>query len=126
MGEDGSVIDGNEKPYLQYVWGKLWVNNHAYVIKGNPPFSDEYILLFLKNLNVKNIVTGAVQLKINQGNLCNVKIVVPTLSIMCKFNKMAQYIYKNYKNISEQTQNLTNIRDTLLPKLMSGEIGVPI
>jgi len=35
LGEDGSVIKENGTPFIQYVWGKIWVNNHAHVLKGN-------------------------------------------------------------------------------------------
>jgi Restriction endonuclease S subunits len=48
LGEDGSVIDENEYPFLQYVWGKFWVNNHAHVIKGKNGFSEEYLFTLLK------------------------------------------------------------------------------
>jgi type I restriction enzyme S subunit len=33
MGEDGSVINEDGTPVLQYVWGKFWVNNHAHVLE---------------------------------------------------------------------------------------------
>lgn len=34
MGEDGSVMTENGFPYLQYVSGKFWVNNHAHIMQG--------------------------------------------------------------------------------------------
>ncbi|MCS3924897.1 restriction endonuclease subunit S [Methanosalsum natronophilum] len=47
MAEDGSVIDNNSYPVLQYVWGKFWVNNHTHVLQGKKPFSTEYLYLLL-------------------------------------------------------------------------------
>ena len=35
MGEDGSVANSDGLPITQYVWGKIWVNNHAHVLQGN-------------------------------------------------------------------------------------------
>src|SRR5690606_10410566 len=34
IGEDGSVVKDDGRPYTQYVWGKFWVNNHAHVLRG--------------------------------------------------------------------------------------------
>ena len=34
LGEDGSVIKNDGTPFLQYVFGKIWVNNHAHVLQG--------------------------------------------------------------------------------------------
>ena len=34
VGEDGSVARPNGRPFTQYVWGKIWVNNHAHVLRG--------------------------------------------------------------------------------------------
>lgn len=68
MGEDGTIIDENGWPILQYVWGKFWVNNHAHVLKGKIGISEEFIYTLLKNKNITSSVAGAVQLKINQQN----------------------------------------------------------
>ena len=34
MGEDGSVVTEEGYPYLQYIWGQFWVNNHAHILQG--------------------------------------------------------------------------------------------
>jgi type I restriction enzyme S subunit len=66
IGEDGSVIDEEGHPIVQYVWGKFWVNNHAHVIQGKGYITTEFLMLFLKQLDIKAYVTGAVQPKLNQ------------------------------------------------------------
>ena len=66
-GEDGSVIDNDGYPVVQYVWGQFWVNNHAHVMKGKNGVSDEYLYLLLKGQNIGAFVTGAVQPKLSQG-----------------------------------------------------------
>lgn len=124
MGEDGTVVDSNGYPILQYVWGKFWVNNHAHVLTGKVPFSNHYLYLLLKNTNVSHIVTGAVQPKINQKNLNSLKCIMPDTKLLNKFNNLVKYKFEIIKNLSEEKQELEELRDTLLPKLMSGEIRV--
>lgn len=124
MGEDGTVITEDEKPILQYVSGKFWVNNHSHVLQGKDPFSTEYVLLQLQNANVKHIVTGAVQPKINQGNMNNLPVVIPGILILNSYQEIIRPIFANILEIEHETSTLTAIRDNLLPKLMSGEIDI--
>src|SRR5690606_6443295 len=37
LAEDGSVVKADGTPYLQYVWGKFWVNNHAHILQAKAP-----------------------------------------------------------------------------------------
>ncbi|OMD44048.1 restriction endonuclease subunit S [Paenibacillus odorifer] len=126
MGEDGSVIDDAGYPILQYVWGKFWVNNHAHVLKGKSSFSEEYIYLLLKRTYVNQIVTGAVQPKINQKNMNSLKVVIPTNYVLLKFNDIVTEMFELIRNGIDQNSILTSTRESILPKLMSGEIRVPV
>ncbi|MCT4662956.1 MAG: restriction endonuclease subunit S [Tissierellales bacterium] len=70
--------------------------------------------------------TGSATLNLNKGEFSKIKIIVPEKALVNKFyyavNEMFESILLNMKmNIS-----LINMRDTLLPKLMSGEIRVPL
>ncbi len=125
MGEDGSVIDKMGYPILQYVWGKFWVNNHAHVLKGNG-ISDELLYILLKNTNVSHIITGAVQPKINQGNMNDLKYAIPDQATLLKISKSIMPMFNKIKSNYEQIGTLTKLRDSLIPKLMSGQIRVPI
>lgn len=126
LGEDGTVMDEKGYPILQYVWGKFWVNNHAHVLKGKGIFSDEFLYMLLKNTNVASIVTGAVQLKINQGNLTGLKVIIPPDDVVKQYNEMVKDIFACWRSNVDEKTVLISLRDTLLPKLMSGEIRVPI
>lgn len=127
LGEDGTVINEFGNPILQYVWGKFWVNNHAHVIIGKSNYSIDFVYLLLKQLNVSSAITGAVQLKINQKNLKSLKVVVPNDEILViKFTKLMNKTFEKIRLNEDETQVLTSSRDTLLPKLMSGEIRVPL
>jgi type I restriction enzyme S subunit len=126
LGEDGTVMDEKGYPILQYVWGKFWVNNHAHVLKGKGVFSDEYLYILLKNTNVASIVTGAVQLKINQNNLTGLKIMIPPEDVVKQYNDVVKDIFACFRSNADEIKILISLRDTLLPKLISGEIRVPV
>ena len=124
LGEDGSVIDTEGYPILQYVFGKFWPNNHAHVITGKNGFSVEMLYLLFSLTNVQNIVTGAVQLKISQQNLKTVEVVVPSYEAITEFDEMIQPIFREIRRLRTENEKLTTLRDNLLPKLMSDELDV--
>lgn len=83
-----------------------------------------YLLQSLRRLfdmyNGEGTVFGA----INRDSLRNIKILIPKSEIICEFERIANQIDNNIKNNELQSRRLSQLRDTLLPKLMSGEIDI--
>lgn len=123
MGEDGTVINSDNSPVLQYIWRKCWVNNHAHVLQGKG-ITTEHLMECLRNTDVSSIITGAVQLKINQANMNNLKYVRANDEVNKKFEKMLDEIYKKIRKTTEENETLEKLRKILLPKLMNGEIDL--
>ena len=124
MGEDGSVMDDKGHPYLQYVFGKFWPNNHAHIMQGKNNFSTEMLHCLLLKKNISPIVTGAVQAKISQSNMRKILIIQPPHEITIIFSSLIKPIYEIRKKNELENQRLSILRDTLLPKLMSGELKI--
>ena len=124
LAEDGSVMDENGFPIVQYIWGKTWVNNHAHVLKPKKESNYEYLFHLLKSISVIQIMTGSIQKKINQDNLMNVKIPFPNSELLTLFSKFATPIRKQIINTIEENQKLAELRDWLLPMLMNGQVTV--
>ena len=124
LAEDGSVMDIQGFPVLQYVTGKFWINNHAHVLRGKDKYSTEYLYLFFKRTKVAGIVTGAVQLKINQENLLGLETVKPKEEILDSFNFAIWPLFQKIIANNSQIQALSTLRDTILPKIMRGEVRV--
>lgn len=120
LGEDGSVIDSEGKPVLQYVWGRYWVNNHAHILKAAGAYPLEAIYVALRRTSIGHIVTGAVQMKISQRNLKKLEVSMPDPGSL----DYLQPLFAAYRNLCEESRRLVTLRDALLPKLMTGEIDV--
>ena len=125
LGEDGTVVDGQGFPILQYVEGKFWVNNHAHIITGKNGFTVEMLYLLFSLTNVQSIVTGAVQPKISQANLNKVPVVIPSKTELTAFDESIQPFFAEIRNLRTENDRLVSVRDSLLPRLMSGELDVP-
>ena len=124
LGEDGTVITDLGFPILQYVWGKFWVNNHAHVMQGRNGYTTESLYVLLQQTSVQAAVTGAVQLKINQSNLRAVPVFVPTVEQMTEYNAIIAPMFIQLRMNSEDNKRLAGLRDSLLPRLMSGELSI--
>lgn len=124
LAEDGSVMRSDGTPYLQYVWGRFWINNHAHIIQAKYPFTVEYLYLLLAKTNVQSLVSGAVQLKINQRAMNSLVISIPPDDLVIKFCNLVNSLFAQYRENEEQIELLVNLRESLLPKLISGGIEV--
>ena len=71
-----------------------------------------------------NFCTGTTMQAINNKDTKLIEFVIPPTQILSKFNKIAEPIYKEIYYNNLEIKNLQKLRNTLLPKLMSGEIDV--
>ena len=124
LGEDGTVRTDEGYPVLQYATGKFWVNNHAHILRAKEPYNNFFIWNYLSKKNIDRIVTGAVQPKINQGNLKALDFPKFPTELVKEFNKQVEPLFQKINQNKTQIRTLTAMRDTLLPKLMSGEIRI--
>ena len=122
IGEDGSVLKEDGTPFIQYIWGKAWVNNHAHVLQGKGSVSTEQLMLFMASTNITAYVTGAVQMKLNQANMNSIPFVKATDRVNELFFDLIKDLYAKIRSNTDENRFLVKIREELLPKLLSGEI----
>ena len=70
--------------------------------------------------------SGSATLNVNKGEFEKIKYIYPDSRIINKYNNTVKNIYEKIKLNEIENNRLAQLRDTLLPKLMSGEIRVPI
>lgn len=67
---------------------------------------------------------GSIFASISKEELLNQQFIIPCEDIMVQYDKAAQNIDDRIATLDRQTELLTQARDRLLPKLMSGEVEV--
>jgi len=125
LGEDGSVTNADGTPVMQYVSGKFWVNNHAHVLQGANGICTEHLMLGLRNKNFTPYVTGAVQAKLNQRNLFRIPFLLPSRRVAEAFGSEVFPLYEKLRLDTVRAETLQGLRDTLLPRLISGKLRIP-
>ena len=124
LAEDGSVMDEKGHPIIQRVSGNVWINNHAHVLEPIKGYSCRLLMMILKDIPVVNIKTGSIQMKINQENLNAYKIVEIPEPLIKKINDVLEDVDRKLLEIESENQQLTSLRDFLLPMLMNGQVKV--
>jgi type I restriction enzyme M protein len=81
ISEDGANLLARVTPIAFSVSGKVWVNNHAHVLKFKSFETQKFVELYLNQTNLEIYITGAAQPKLNQDTLNNIKIPLPPLDI---------------------------------------------
>ena len=96
-------------------------SDNTFVIK-----SDYYGFVYqlLKRIDYDSLNTGSTQPLITQKSLKTVNAVLPDEKILSKFEMISKTIFDKIQLNNDEISKLTKLRDTLLPKLMSGEIDV--
>lgn len=83
-----------------------------------------YFKYLFNTIEFENYATGSAQPQITISNIKDIEVVVPTEDIIKKFNKLLNPFFTLQLNLKKENIRLEETRDTLLPKLMSGEIRV--
>jgi type I restriction enzyme S subunit len=89
--------------------------------------SREYLFLMMKNLYdfLQNLgAGGSATLNINTTSFSEIKVLKPKDCTLSMFNKVASPVFQKVEANSHQIHTLTKLRDTVLPKLMKGEIRI--
>ena len=78
VGEDGANVLDRSSPLAFKVSGKIWVNNHAHVLRVLAPNNIDYLVDYLESITYRPYVTGTAQPKLNKAALSGVPVPVPT------------------------------------------------
>ena len=89
-------------------------------------FSNEYLYLYFKHIrdNLIALGNGSVFTNLKTDILKNYPTYLPTEDVLKKFDELVQPIFSMILSKTREIKRLAEIRDTLLPKLMSGELDV--
>ena len=120
------ILAGNGDFNVKMYRGKFEAYQRTYVLEPND-VNMLYLLFFCVLENMNKLATGASGSTIKfltKGMIESLDLYVPTIDTLCAFNKIIEPIQRQKENLSTQIRHLTEARDRLLPKLMSGEIEV--
>lgn len=102
-----------------------WITGNAMVVK---PKLDYMCIDYIKNTliisNVEKTISGSAQPQITRTNLAPLSFICPSEKLLRAYANKVQAAFELRMKTFEQNQQLTQLRDFLLPMLMNGQVGV--
>ena len=116
IAEDGAS-DLKDYP-VQYVNGKVWVNNHAHVIQGKKDLINNIFLLFaVKQINIEPFLVGGGRAKLNSDIMMKLPLHLPPLPEQEAIGSFFQDLDKAIAKQEEKVNQLKESKQTLLRKM---------
>lgn len=112
--------------YLALAKMPMAINQGYIAIPSSKNLSPEYIIYWLENImdDIKGMAGGTTFAEISKGAFKTISLVIPSKNIVDEFTRLAHQHFGKVVSNTEQINALTALRDTLLPKLISGELSL--
>lgn len=125
LAEDGANIINRSTPIAFLVNGKIWVNNHAHVLKARPTIDRYFLCAYLESLKYDKYNTGTAQPKLNRETCGKLPVLIPPLP---EQRKIANILNTWDKAIEKQTQLIEKLelrKKGLMQQLLTGKKRLP-
>ena len=125
---EGTVLFSSRAPigYIAIAAGEVTTNQGFKSVVPKPEIGTPFVYFFLKNTLpvIEGMASGSTFKEVSGSTMKNAPAVIPDAETLAKFSDFCAPIFKQQRTLEEQNQSLAKLRDSLLPKLMSGEIDV--
>lgn len=125
---EGTVLFSSRAPigYIAIAAGEVTTNQGFKSVVPKPEIGTPFVYFFLKNTLpvIEGMASGSTFKEVSGSTMKNVPAVIPDAEILAKFSDFCAPVFAQQRTLEEQNQSLAKLRDSLLPKLMSGEIDV--
>lgn len=124
----GDIVVGMDGEFRPYIWGndEAWLNQRVCVFENKNKLDKAFIYFSIKPLLdlVEKTEVATTVIHIGKNDFDKFQIKLPTRNILDKFGIITAPTIKLIAKNKIENKKLIHLRDTLLPKLMSGEIDV--
>ena len=109
---------------VKYTPANCYLTNLSIAIITEKTMHDDYLYHYLRLHDTKIMNTGSAQPQITVATLEKIEIPIPPEEEMIRFSDFVQPFKQQYRNNQDENKLLSKLRDTLLSKLMSGELDI--
>ena len=121
------IVPGEGTSFIpRYYKGKFNLHQRCYCVEPKIDNIGQFIFqtLMLNRIYFLYVATGATVPSLRQNNFTNMKILMPDISLVRKFEEIVSTQLQKINLLKESNENLIKQRDLLLPRLMSGKLEV--
>ncbi len=85
----------------------------------------EFLYLYLKQFNFDTLgSTSSIATAVNSKSIKSIPLITPNKEVLIRFKELVLSIFSRINNLTFENRDLTNLRDAILPKLISGELEI--
>lgn len=125
LGEDGANILTRTTRLAFRVSGKVWVNNHAHVIKPSPDMCIGFLCEYLESIQYNKYNTGTAQPKLNKKVCGTIPIPLPSLPEQEAIAEVLECWDKAIRGVEKKIEKKRKIKTGLMQRLLSGDQRMP-
>jgi len=114
ISEDGANLLARVTPIAFSTHGKVWVNNHAHVVRFRSSAVQCYVEHLLNMIDIANYVTGTAQPKLNQAKMNSIPIPLPDQVKMESFEVFVQQSDKSKFELKQSIERVDNLIKSLI------------
>ena len=127
---EGTVLFSSRAPigYIAIAAGEVTTNQGFKSVVPKPEIGTPFVYFFLKhNLPfIEGMASGSTFKEVSGNTMKNIPAVIPDAETLARFNDFCAPLFAQQRVLEEESQSLAALRDSLLPKLMSGEIDLSV
>ena len=119
VAEDGA---NDLKNYpVQYVNGRIWVNNHAHVLQSNQNNDTKFLKYLIGSKNIENLLVGGGRAKLNAEVLMKIDLTLPKKQEQIKISSLFDSLDSLFTLHQRKCEKLSNVKKALLEKMFPSE-----
>ena len=103
----------------------VWASDCSFIDISCENFYFVYCFLKVNSKLLKHAQTGAVQPHVKPSDIHDFELIIPDKKSIIEFQDKVKPFYDTIAATQKESSRLSALRDTLLPRLMSGEISIP-
>lgn len=121
LGEDGENILSRNLPLVFKVSGKIWVNNHAHVMKPKSDFNIGYLTEFLESLDYSLLNSGTAQPKLNKQTCLKIKVAKPCKNEQTAITTILSDMDSEIQALKKRLNKTRQIKQGMMQELLTGK-----
>ncbi len=124
----GDIVVGMDGEFRPYIWGneKAWLNQRVCIFENKRPKGKAFLFYTIKPLlnMIEQTQVATTVIHIGKKDFDAFEILLPIEDVLNQFDEITTPMVEQIVNNRLENKRLSNLRDALLPKLMSGELDV--
>jgi type I restriction enzyme S subunit len=127
--QPGDIVVGMDGEFRAYLWGgePAWLNQRVCVFQSTEEMPSAFVHFRIIPLlaAVEASETATTVIHLGKNDIDRFRVVVPTTGVLKIFGDVVNPIYEKIVEGKQAMANLATLRDTLLPRLISGQLRLP-